>query len=190
MLRNTQPQQLDAAQSLSKSDSKSIVLKSPTSALPRQLCWTAHKMVHSETRQRSLAMWPKLPSWQRGKTHWTKKSRKLWPLPWMLKTNTKTTSLLLFSCTQTWWNLCERGGTIEQTKIWKIEGEKVQGKWVHTYDLSWSHLPKWSPGWGWEECGSGRCRGPERKKTVSVSCQSNGNGRTDTSLLCHALQQE
>lgn len=124
MLRNTQPQQLDAAQSLSESDSKSIVLKSPTSALPRQLCWTAHKMVHSETRQRSLAMWPKLPSWQRGKTHWTKKSRKLWPLPWMLKTNTKTTSLLLFSCTQTWWNLCERGGLNRTNKNMENRGGK------------------------------------------------------------------
>lgn len=42
----------------------------------------------------------------------------------VLKTNTKTTSLLLFSCTQTWRNLCERGGLNRANKNMENRGEK------------------------------------------------------------------
>lgn len=129
MLRNTQPQQLDAAQSLSKSDWGSRSLKPPTSAFNLKRKKNKSYLVFSCKIKRAT-----LPYLSRPRQAFLatctgqKKQEALASAMHVLKPNTKTTSLVLFSCTQTWWNLWERGGLNRANKNMGNMGEKNKCK--------------------------------------------------------------
>lgn len=151
-------------------------------------------MVRNETRQRSgsVETWPKLPSWQKGKTQWKIKEEALASALHGHKLNTKKPPPFPFSLAYRQEKISMREGVwTEKQKEGKQNGRsKCKGNrsiltiWtevIYQNDL----LDKAGRGAVQDTAGT-----QGGKRQMSVSCHNNNNGRTDTNLLCYTLQQE